>query len=371
MRLLRRAASFGPCCRRRRRPIVSSRLTRSRGTGAERFVAKPAELLDWRRVGQAGSTAGAASAVQYTELNEGRPEGLQLLTDACATLLQSIASGQSVFAAELRPPRAELARPPAWTRGSIPTTRCGSLSAAAGRVPHRQRRRTEEEDNLRHLVTNLGRRRARDPRRAVSDVEAPARLLPARTPTARISTASSARGPRRRQASARRDAWSTRGSCARDPAARAGARARGLGQPARRSGAQVDYLLDRATAEFYLTQIVSHHSADRRTVPRAKAPRAGSSPRHLRRLLLPQRQSADTGRAKRLPAGARRGAHAEFVPARHRTTSARDRFACSERRARGTSTSATCRSRARRSRHEAGVRRAVEAGRRGASQRQM
>src|ERR687894_2620597 len=73
------------------------------------------------------------------------------------TLLQTLASGQSVIAAELRPPRAELetsASMDAWidtyhaVRG---LTRDGTFvfltDSAVG---------MKEEDNLRHLVINLG-----------------------------------------------------------------------------------------------------------------------------------------------------------------------------------------------------------------------
>src|ERR687894_1157897 len=73
------------------------------------------------------------------------------------TLLQTLASGQSVIAAELRPPRAELeasASMDAWidTYHAVRSlTRGGTFvfltDSAVG---------LKEEDNLRHLVINLG-----------------------------------------------------------------------------------------------------------------------------------------------------------------------------------------------------------------------
>src|SRR5919109_2964198 len=72
-------------------------------------------------------------------------------------LLSALKSGSSVFAAELRPPRAELAAAAgmdAWidTYHAVRRlTRQGTFvfltDSAVG---------TEEEDNLRHLITNLG-----------------------------------------------------------------------------------------------------------------------------------------------------------------------------------------------------------------------
>src|SRR5436190_15958053 len=72
-------------------------------------------------------------------------------------LLSALKSGRSVFAAELRPPRAELAAAEgmnAWIdtyHAVTRLTRQGTFvfltDSAVG---------AEEEDNLRHLVTNLG-----------------------------------------------------------------------------------------------------------------------------------------------------------------------------------------------------------------------
>ena len=82
---------------------------------------------------------------------------------------------------------------------------------------------------------------------------------------------------------------------------------------------QVDYLAaTNVNAEFYLTQVVSHHHADAvaRFVAHRRAARPDDS-RALRRLLLPQRQPADAGRAQGLSAGAGRGADARVRRRRH------------------------------------------------------
>src|SRR5881409_1051056 len=78
-------------------------------------------------------------------------------------LLTALGSGSSVFAAELRPPRAELAAAEgmdAWidTYHAVQKlTRAGTFvfltDSAVGEA---------EEDNLRHLITNLGRDVPRD-----------------------------------------------------------------------------------------------------------------------------------------------------------------------------------------------------------------
>jgi len=110
-------------------------------------------------------------------------------------LLDNLRSGRPVIAAELRPPRAELraaASMDAWidtyhaVRG---LTRAGTFvfltDSAVG---------SKEEDNLRHLVINLG-----------SDV-----------PRSGVVTAASTRWwcSAATRASASRGAWSTRGNCA-------------------------------------------------------------------------------------------------------------------------------------------------------------
>src|SRR5205085_9616344 len=79
------------------------------------------------------------------------------LLRTCMNLLEALHSGNSVFAAELRPPRAELATAEgmdAWIDAYHAVrrlTRKGTFvfltDSAVGAA---------EEDNLRHLVTNLG-----------------------------------------------------------------------------------------------------------------------------------------------------------------------------------------------------------------------
>ena len=70
----------------------------------------------------------------------------------------------------------------------------------------------------------------------------------------------------------------------------------GWANPHASPAGQVGHLLEpRATAEFYLTQIVSHHSVDRVEAFLAEADaQAADAPWHVRRLLLPlgERQDA-------------------------------------------------------------------------------
>ena len=95
------------------------------------------------------------------------------------TLVDNLRSGQRVIAAELRPPRAELeaaASRDAWidTYHAVRSlTRRGTFvfltDSAVG---------SKEEDNLRHLVINLGSDVPRFERRSISDLQASTRLLP-------------------------------------------------------------------------------------------------------------------------------------------------------------------------------------------------
>ena len=115
---------------------------------------------------------------------------------------------------------------------------------------------------------------------------------------ARVSRRSSCSAATRRVGRPRcvEHAWELR---QRDPRARAAPRRSAAGRirtpmPAQ----QVDFLLDDSfTAEFYLTQVVSHldmragGAVSRRSAP----PRAGPAAGHVRRLLLPQRQPEDAG----------------------------------------------------------------------------
>jgi 5,10-methylenetetrahydrofolate reductase len=182
-----------------------------------------------------------------------------------SSLLDALRSGERVVAAELRPPRAELAAAAsmdAWidtyhaVRG---LTRLGTFvfltDSAVG---------LREEDNLRHLVTNLG-----------SDVPR-SHVVPFLT--CKHSTeyclayAERARqngfeslvilGGDRHVGPARcvEHAWQLREMIrARDSDLSLGGWANPHADPA----SQIGHLLDsRMTAEFYLTQIVSHHSRD-------------------------------------------------------------------------------------------------------------
>ena len=179
------------------------------------------------------------------------------------TLADHLRSGRSVIAAELRPPRAELqtsASMDAWidtyhaVRG---LTRRGTFvfltDSAVG---------SKEEDNLRHLVNNLG---SDVPRSSVVPF-----LTCKHTLQYCLAYADRAHqhgfealvilggdksvGPKR----CVEHAWQLRENIrARVPDLSLG----GWANPHADARAQVDHLLDdRAHAEFYLTQIVSHHS---------------------------------------------------------------------------------------------------------------
>ena len=181
-------------------------------------------------------------------------------------LLSALSSGTSVFASELRPPRAELAAAEgmdAWidTYHAVQRlTRQGTFvfltDSAVGAA---------EEDNLRHLVTNLG-----------NDVPR-ARIVPFLTskhsleyclsyaerahqhgfPALVVLGGDKAVGAPRSV----EHAWQLRELLrARDHALTLGGWANPHADPER----QVDYLAAaNFHAEFYLTQVVSHHHADR------------------------------------------------------------------------------------------------------------
>jgi hypothetical protein len=184
---------------------------------------------------------------------------------AAVDLVTALHSGASVFAAELRPPRAELATGEgmdAWIdtyhavrRLTREDTFVFLTDSAVG---------AQEEDNLRHLVTNLGR-----------DVSRP-RIVPFLTTKHSLeyclSYAERARqngfpalvvlGGDRSVGAPRsvEHAWQLRSMLRRrDPSIRLGGWANPHGDPE----LQVDYLSDGSFhAEFFLTQIVSHHQID-------------------------------------------------------------------------------------------------------------
>jgi hypothetical protein len=184
---------------------------------------------------------------------------------AAIDLLTALRSGTSVFAAELRPPRAELATGEgmdAWIdtyhavrRLTREDTFVFLTDSAVG---------AQEEDNLRHLVTNLG-----------QDVPR-SRIVPFLTAKHSLeyclSYAERARqngfpalvvlGGDRTVGAPRsvEHAWQLRDMLRqRDPDIRLGGWANPHADPDR----QVDYLSASSFhAEFFLTQIVSHHQID-------------------------------------------------------------------------------------------------------------
>lgn len=183
--------------------------------------------------------------------------------ESVSALLDQLKSGRRVIAAELRPPRAELetsASMDAWidTYHSVRSlTRNGTFvfltDSAVG---------SREEDNLRHLVINLG---TDVPRSHVVPF-----LTCKHTAEYCLAYADRARhhgfeslvvlggdkhvGPPR----CVEHAWQLREMIrVREKHLTLG----GWANPHADAAAQVDHLLqDRVTAEFYLTQIVSHHS---------------------------------------------------------------------------------------------------------------
>jgi len=180
-----------------------------------------------------------------------------------ATLLESLTSTPSVVAAELRPPRAELetaASMDAWidTYHAVRSlTRTGTYvfltDSAVG---------SKEEDNLRHLAINLG---SDVPRSAVVPFltcKHPLDYCLAYADRAHqqgfdalvVLGGDKSVGPPR----CVDHAWQLREQIRdRVPALTLG----GWANPHGECAAQVQHLLDEhANAEFYLTQIVSHHS---------------------------------------------------------------------------------------------------------------
>jgi 5,10-methylenetetrahydrofolate reductase len=182
------------------------------------------------------------------------------------TLLESLQSPTSVIAAELRPPRAELeaaASMDAWidtyhaVRG---LTRAGTFvfltDSAVG---------SKEEDNLRHLVINLGTDVPRSSVIPFLTCKHPLEYCLAYANRAQhhgfdalvVLGGDKSLGPPRCVA----HAWQLREQIRRrQPDLTLG----GWANPHADAASQVEHLLDEhANAEFYLTQIVSHHSRDR------------------------------------------------------------------------------------------------------------
>jgi 5,10-methylenetetrahydrofolate reductase len=180
-------------------------------------------------------------------------------------LLTALTSGTSIFAAELRPPRAELAAHegmdawidtyPAVRRLTRQDTFVFLTDSAVG---------AQEEDNLRHLVTNLGQDVPRS--RIVPFLTSKHSLEYCRSYAERarqhgfpalvvLGGDKGVGAPRSVE-----HAWQLRKILReRDPAIRLGGWANPHSDPAR----QVDYLSDpNFHAEFFLTQIVSHYEID-------------------------------------------------------------------------------------------------------------
>lgn len=197
-------------------------------------------------------------------------------------LLDNLRSGRQVIAAELRPPRAELraaASMDAWidtyhaVRG---LTRAGTFvfltDSAVG---------SKEEDNLRHLVINIGSDVPRSGVVPFLTCKHPLDYCLAYADRARDSgfDALVVLGGDRSVGEPRclEHAWELRREIrARVPALTLG----GWANPHASAAAQVGHLLaESATAEFYLTQIVSHHSRRQAEAFLAEAER--------RRLALP------------------------------------------------------------------------------------
>ena len=251
---------------------------------------------------------------------------------SAADLLTALRSGTSVFGAELRPPRAELATAEgmdAWidtyhavrrlTRQDTFVFLTDSAVGAAGR---------RQPASSRH-ESRSGRPALA--RRAVPHGEALAGLLPRRTPSAPAST-----GFRRSSCSAAigrsalRARSSTPGSCAAccGSATRTSASADGPTRTPIRSGRWTTCPRPHFHAEFFLTQVVSHHQIGAVVAVH----RNGRSPRHdaagtLRRLFLSQRQSAARSRRCRVSCRFRlRGSRGSLRKGRPPKKSARGRF---------------------------------------------
>jgi 5,10-methylenetetrahydrofolate reductase len=179
------------------------------------------------------------------------------------TLLDTLRSGRAVIAAELRPPRAELeasASMDAWidTYHAVKSlTRAGTCvfltDSAVG---------SKEEDNLRHLVINLGTDVPRSSVFPFLTCKHPMDYCLAYADRARQHgfEALVVLGGDRTVGEQRcvEHAWQLRQQIRRRaPDLALG----GWANPHADAGAQVGYLLDPdVSAEFFLTQIVSHHS---------------------------------------------------------------------------------------------------------------
>ena len=118
---------------------------------------------------------------------------------------------------------------------------------------------TPEENNLRHLIANLGRELPRDLVMPFLTSKHPLDFCLSYAEQAWQQGFSRSSSLAATSPSAAHDAWSTRGICGADSRARTRSLARGWANPHASASKQVDFLLDeRFCAEFYLTQVVSH-----------------------------------------------------------------------------------------------------------------
>ena len=176
---------------------------------------------------------------------------------------------------------------------------CGAPADARGhvRIPDRQRGRRAEEDNLRHLVTNLGRDVPRE--RIVPFLTSKHTLeyclsyadrahqsgFPALVVLGGDKSVGTPRSVEH--------AWQLRQMLR---AARPCDSAGRMGQPARAIPNVRSIISPHrdSHAEFYLTQVVSHHRSKQVSRFVETAERRGvDAARNVRRVLLPQRESAD------------------------------------------------------------------------------
>lgn len=194
------------------------------------------------------------------------------------TLLEHLQSNRPVVAAELRPPRAELeasASMDAW----IDTYHAVRSLARSGTFVFLTDNAVglKEEDNLRHLVTNLGSELPRSRVVPFLTCKHPLDYCLAYADRAHqhgfdslvVLGGDRSVGPPR----CVEHAWQLREAIRRhQPHLTLG----GWANPHAEAAAQVAHLLDdRATAEFYLTQIVSHHSRARVEAFLSEADRRG------------------------------------------------------------------------------------------------
>ena len=221
------------------------------------------------------------------------------------SLLDSLRGPDAVIAAELRPPRAELTRSRGHGRLDRHVPRRSAADAERHvRVPHRQRRRAPP----RKTTSGISSRTSAPTCRASASSRSSRAKHPLDYCLSYAERAwqhglPGARGARRRQDRRRPALGRACVAAAPDAFARtiAALALGGWANPhadAERAG-RLSRCDRHFTAEFYLTQVVSHHhaAAGRAVRPRAPSGRGLHDARAVRRLLLPQREPADAGGA--------------------------------------------------------------------------